>query len=72
MTAFQFLKEFPYLPVSIERPLSGKPSNSEKRRWLTNKAVLVNGVRPTPDEEIKYHITELVFFPRGKRKTTMV
>lgn len=70
VTAWGFLRDFPFCPWSVER--TGKATNSEKRRWLQNKAVIINGERPGPDDSITYPITELVFFPKGKRKTTMM
>jgi len=72
MTAFQFLKGLEFLPNSVEREKTGRASNSQIRRWLTNKAVIVNGVTPSPDDEVRFPITELVFFPHGGRRTTMV
>jgi len=72
MTAFQFLKGLEFLPNSVEREKTGRASNSQIRRWLTNSAVIINGVTPSPDDEVRFPITELVFFPHGERRTTMV
>ncbi len=70
MNTWAFLREVPFFPVSIEGKQM-KASNSEKRRWLQNKAVLINGERPGPDDWIVFPIEELVFFPKGKRRTTI-
>ena len=73
MTAHQYLRSLPHVPMTM---LGNKPviaSNSERRRWLMNKAVIINGQTPGPDDEIITPIWELVFFPKSeKRKTTMV
>ena len=49
-----------------------KTSNSEIKRWLNSKSVLINRKAPLTNEDIKFPITQLVFFPKGKRKTTYV
>ncbi len=70
MTAYEYLKSFDHLPMSIERPCT-IPSNSEVKRWLKNGAVIINGKKPKPNDEIEFPITELVYFSKGKRKTTV-
>lgn len=47
-------------------------SNSEKRRWLENRAVQINGEYLSADDDMPYPIESLVFFPNGKRRCTMV
>lgn len=47
-------------------------SKAERIRLLKNKAVQINGTRPGPMDEIIFPIQELVFFPNGARKCTMV
>lgn len=47
-------------------------SNSERKRWLENGAVLINGKKPKPFDKMELPIIELVFFPNSKRKITMV
>ncbi len=50
-----------------------RPSNSELKRWCKDRVVVFNGERLTdPDEEVLFPITSLVFFPKGKRKTTVM
>ncbi len=57
--------------MSIEIPCT-EATNTEIKRWLKNGAVIINGKKPNVNDEIKIPITELVFFPKGKRKTTMI
>jgi hypothetical protein len=59
-------------PTSKEGAGLGTPSNAELRRWLKNGAVTVNGQRPGPGDAIEWPIEELVFFPSGIQKTTIV
>lgn len=81
MTAHEILKDLrdrgmilPYCCMKPEH--KGKPSNSELFRWLSDRAVIINGLRPLPNDEIPNNdgdgikFTELVFFPQGDRKTT--
>uniref|UniRef100_A0A6M3KE05 RNA-binding S4 domain-containing protein n=1 Tax=viral metagenome TaxID=1070528 RepID=A0A6M3KE05_9ZZZZ len=70
MTAFEYLKSLPHLPVNTERGIN-PPSNSDLKRWLNKGSVIINGVKPKPEDEIEFPITELVFFPKGRR-TTMI
>ncbi len=76
LTVFEFLKSLPHLPVLLQRgkgkEIYGRPSNSEIRRWLVNKSVLINGMNPLPDDEISFPITDLIFFPKGKSQTTIL
>jgi hypothetical protein len=51
---------------SVER--DGVATNSERRRWLQNKAVIINGVKPQPDDEVTFPINQLVFFPKSQKK----
>jgi hypothetical protein len=49
------------------------PSNGELKGWIRDKAIIVNGKKPNKeDTPIVLPIWELVFFPNGKRKTTIV
>lgn len=73
MTAKEYVKELPYLPV--ERSLGGKyekPSTSCIYRWLKEGAIEINGMKPKPHDEIIFPITSLIFFPKGNRRTTML
>lgn len=70
MTAYDWLNLLPWLPVSIEGRNVKRPSKSEVGRWLDNRAVIVNGEAVQRDTELG-EIHSLVFFPKGKRRTTM-
>lgn len=75
MTALDFLKrirEMHALPPGINMAGKGIPaSNSEIKRWLKSKSVVINGQRPGPFDEIEFPVWQLVFFPKGKRRTTL-
>ncbi|KKK90960.1 hypothetical protein LCGC14_2717770 [marine sediment metagenome] len=73
MRAFEYLKSLPrsWLPKTVERGIL-PPSNSDLKRWLRMSAVIINGTKPKAQDEIEFPITELVFFSKGTRKTTMV
>ena len=76
MTALEFLKYLrglSYLPVSASGELPcHPPSSSEIKRWLRTGTVILNGSRAAPDNEVAFPITKLIFFPEGKRKTTII
>lgn len=58
--------------MSIETPIT-IPSNGEIKRWFTQKAVIINGVRPSFNDEIEFPIESLVFFPKSvQRRTTVI
>ena len=68
MTALEFLKSFPHLPYDNENHRT-TPSNSVLWRWLDKGSVIINGKTPKPNEEIKYPIKSLIFFPKGNTIT---
>ena len=71
MNAIDFLKEESKLYGgfhSTEGDKLHRPSVSELKRWLEKGSVIINGVRPKPNDEIKYPITELVLFPGSKNR----
>jgi len=71
MQAFKFLCSLPHVPMQFNGDKPVRASNSEKRRWLQNKSVIINGVKPNWNDEICFPVTELVFFPKStKRRTT--
>lgn len=70
MTALEYLKNLPYLPYDREN-MRMEPSNSVLRRWLERGSVIINGVKPKPNDEVNYPITELVFFPKRDRVTML-
>jgi hypothetical protein len=71
VTALELIKHIGVVPMSVEKPCT-KPSNSEIRRWLDQKAVFINGLRPSASSEVSFPIVELVFFPSGNRRTTVI
>lgn len=73
MNAWKFLCSIPHVPMQHNGMQPVIASNSERRRWLQNKAVIINGERPNWDDEIEFPITQLVFFPKSStNKCTMV
>lgn len=72
MTAFELIFHIGVIPMSVEKPCT-IPSKSEIRRWLDQKSVIINGLKPSSKEEVEFPITQLVFFPNSKtRKTTVI
>jgi hypothetical protein len=71
VTAFQFIRYLGVIPMSVENPCT-RPSNSEIMRWLNQGSVLINGTRPKAKDVIDFPVTQLVFFPKGKRRTTVL
>lgn len=76
MNVLTFLNSMrPSIPMSLENKKESKcwpASNSEIRRWLLNKAVIINGQHLAWDQEIEFPVTSLVFFPRSEKKRTTV
>jgi hypothetical protein len=71
-TVLQFLNSLrPALPFSAEQPCK-LMSNSELRRHLQNKAVLINTESVSPEEIVDFPVHSVVFFPKGNRRTTIV
>jgi hypothetical protein len=69
-SAWHLLVTLPCLSGIPSRERVGETaSNSEKRRWLVNRSVVINGRKPQPDELVAHPITELVLFPKGNRVT---
>lgn len=58
--------------MQLKGDMPVKASNSERRRWLESGSVQINGQTPGPNDEIEYPINQLVFFPNGKRRCTML
>jgi len=67
--AIDYIKGLP--KAWLPRGMRGDPSNTEIYNWLENRAIVINGKRPEPNEYVEYPIKELVFFPSGGRKTTI-
>lgn len=66
-SALDLLLQIQFCPSTQE----GFASRSEKRRILEQRAVRINGAFPGPDDLIEFPVEDLVFFPNGKRKTTI-
>ncbi len=72
MQALEFVLSMrPAVPFSIEKACQ-EATNSEVRRWFKNKAICINGEFPDWNDNIQLPVTQLVFFPKGKRKTTVL
>ena len=72
MNTIQFLNSLrPAIPMSVEKPCT-LASNGELKRWCNDKAVIINGEPVSATEEIDFPVFSLVFFPKGKRKTTVI
>ena len=74
MIAIEYLKSLPYLPVTLKRgqgkEVYERPSNSELYRWLKNGSIDINGELPQPNDEVRFPVRRLMFFPGGHRQTT--
>jgi len=72
MNAFEYLKSFEFLPQRGANLINRRPSNSEIRRWLQNKSIIINGEKPPPEDEIEFPVTSLIFFPASRPITTIL
>lgn len=66
MTAWELLRDLRFI---WSRERSGFATNAEKKRWLQNGAVLINGERADWNEKLDFPIGSLVLFPKGNRVT---
>ena len=64
MNAWQFLMDLNKVCFFMSRERKGKASNSELKRWLKNKAVIVNGESVKWDEPMDFVIHSFVIFPK--------
>lgn len=73
MTALEFLISLrPAIPMALQGNKPILASNGDIRRWLQNKAVIINNQKPGPMDEIEFPIENVVFFPKSpERKTTV-
>jgi hypothetical protein len=67
MTNWEFLRTFPHLWSREGK--GGFATHSEKKRWLLNVAVIINGTRAVWDGPVEFPIQSMVLFPKGKRIT---
>lgn len=67
MTAIQFLCNLHQVCSfqTREGKKVGKASNSELRRWIQNKAFLINGESVDVNEEIDFPVFSVVLFPKN-------
>ena len=76
MTALEFLiwlRDDTTVVMFDTRGNMKPPTNAELRRWINDRAVLVNGEPLVDkDEEVWFPITGLVLFPKGRRRVTIV
>ncbi|WP_309385753.1 hypothetical protein [Cerasicoccus frondis] len=70
MKAIDILSNIAHLPMIERNGKVLKASKKEVRRWLDQKAVVMNGERPAPNDEFETPLTELVFFPNSPSKRT--
>lgn len=67
MNALEFLKSITHVPMFIRNEKPIRASNGDRKRWLNDSAVLINGTRPKPQDTIEFPVTELVFFPKSEK-----
>jgi hypothetical protein len=70
--ALDFLVGLEFKPVMLKGNLPVRMSNNECRRLLMNRSVLINGIKPLPDDEVEFPIWQLIFFPGSKNRTTII
>jgi hypothetical protein len=65
MTALEFLKSLHESCCFQTRQGAkvGKASNRELVRWCEQGAVVINGEKVKPTQEIRFPVTEMVLFP---------
>ncbi len=66
MNAWQFLIELNKVCYFMSKERTGRASNSELKRWLKNRAVIVNGESIKWDEPMDFAIHSFVLFPKNK------
>lgn len=67
MTSIQFLTNLHQVCnfQTREGKKVGKASTSELRRWIQNKALLINGETVEVNEEIDFPVFSVVLFPKN-------
>jgi hypothetical protein len=68
MTAIEFIKTIPVLPMMLENGKPKKMSNGDIKRLLKQSAIQINGKRPQPNDPISFPVTNCVFFPKSENK----
>ena len=66
ITAWGLLRDLHQVCIftSREKPGTGVATNSELKRWINNKALIINGETVTWDEPIDFPIISVVLFPK--------
>ena len=64
MNNWQFLMKINKVCSFMSRERTGKASNSELKRWLMNKAVIVDGKPVIWNNEVSLPIASFVLFPK--------
>lgn len=67
MTAFEFLKSLHSVChfQSREGAKVGPAGNNELKRWIKNKALIINGKAVEVHEELDFHMNSVVLFPNN-------
>jgi len=69
------LREKHAIPWSTEDPINATSdkmaSRSEVKRWLRMSAVTIDGTKVDLDTEIRFPVSDVVFFSNGAKRTTM-
>ena len=65
MTCWQWLMDINKVCSFMSRERSGKASNSELKRWIQNKALVINGETVEWNEAMDFPLISIVLFPRN-------
>lgn len=65
-TAWNFLKDLHEVCNFQSRERTGHASSSELKRWIQNKALIINGEPVAFDEIIDFPVFSVVLFPKHK------
>lgn len=65
MTAWEWLIDINKSCHFMSRERTGRASNSELKRWIQNKALIINGEPMEWNEEIDFTIVSVVLFPKN-------
>ena len=67
VTAWEYLKHLSgiYWLTSKEGRNTGRASNSELKRWIQNKSLLINTEHVTWDEQIDFPVFSVILFPKS-------
>lgn len=72
MNALQFMRTLSNACGGfMSRERDGKASNSEMKRWIGNRSVIINGENVAWDEAMNFHMESVVLFPKGKTVTIL-